>query len=123
MQGRYGVDDFGKFLVISGAIINLLGNFKYLWILKVLGLGIIVYAFYRIFSKKVHLRLAENRKYLVYQNSVIKKYNTISQQYSQRSTHKFYKCKSCRQAIRVPKGRGKIEITCPKCHTKFIKKT
>ena len=38
-------------------------------------------------------------------------------------THKYYKCPTCKQVVRVPKGRGKIEINCPKCHTKFIKRT
>ncbi|MCR4675383.1 MAG: hypothetical protein K5675_10245 [Lachnospiraceae bacterium] len=41
----------------------------------------------------------------------------------QKKIYKFYTCSSCGQKVRVPKGKGKIEITCPKCKNTFIKRT
>jgi predicted RNA-binding Zn-ribbon protein involved in translation (DUF1610 family) len=41
----------------------------------------------------------------------------------EKKRYKFFKCPACRQKIRVPKGKGRIEITCPRCGNRFIKKT
>jgi len=38
-------------------------------------------------------------------------------------THRYYRCPGCRQRLRVPRGRGNIVITCPKCHREFTKRT
>ena len=54
--------------------------------------------------------------------AVVKK-NNLKKRWAQRSTYRFFKCPQCKQTVRVPKGRGKICITCPKCKTEFIKKS
>ena len=51
------------------------------------------------------------------------KENNLKKRWAQRSTYRFFKCPQCKQTVRVPKGRGKICITCPKCKTEFIKKS
>ena len=75
-----------------------------------------VYAYFRILSKKVYKRTQENKKYL----GAI---NMTKTRWKQRKTHKFYRCPKCKTWLRVPKGRGKITITCVKCSTKFDKRT
>ena len=47
----------------------------------------------------------------------------LKQRWEQRKTHKFYRCKQCGVTIRIPKGQGQIEITCPKCGYKFVDRT
>lgn len=121
MVGRYGIDDFGKFLLIFGLVVSILGRFiPFVWLLSYAVLG---YAIFRALSKKIHLRMGENRKYLVYQNKAIMWYQKVKQRFDQRKTHKYFKCTACKQTVRVPKGRGKIKITCPKCQNSFVKKT
>lgn len=123
MQGRYGTDEFSRFLLIVAIVVGFLGNFKYLGLLSFLGTGIIIYTLYRMFSKSIHVRMAENRKYLLYQNKAITRFQRLKRRFDDRKTHAYFKCKTCSQTVRVPKGKGKIEIICPKCGGKFIKKT
>ena len=73
---------------------------------------------YFSFTFHVLLHLPEIAKY----RAVVKK-NNMKKRWAQRSTYRFYKCPQCKQTVRVPKGRGKICITCPKCKTEFIKKS
>lgn len=123
MQNRYGVDEFGKFLIVMGFVLNLLGNFRYFSVLKFVGTAMMVYCVYRMMSKKIYVRLSENRKYVGCKNRAVNWIRMKKERFAQRDTHRFFKCPSCKQIVRVPKRRGKIEITCPKCITKFTKKT
>ena len=120
MYGRNGVDAFSKFTLISSVIIFLIYGFWPYGIVKfILGLityGLMIYTYFRIFSKNVYKRVKENKKYL----GIV---NMSKTRWKQRKTHKFYKCPKCKTWLRVPKGRGKITITCVKCSTKFDKKT
>ena len=81
------------------------------------------YSYYRMFSRKIYQRAAENQKFLqkeqIARTWLTRKKNALIQS----KTHHIYKCPGCKQKIRVPKGRGKIEIRCSKCGTKFIKKS
>lgn len=128
MQGRNGVDDFAKFtmgvafasiiLAIfarNGSVISAL--------LDTIGLLAIVYTYYRILSKDISRRYQENQKYLSKTESLRIRFRKEKNMMEQRKTHHIYKCPGCGQKIRIPRGKGKIEIDCPKCHTKFVKKS
>ena len=123
MQGRYGVDQFSKFLSITAIIILLISSFTRSSLLNLLGMVIFIYAYIRIFSKDINKRYGQNQKYLFYADKVKKNFRGIKTSFSQRKTHKIFKCPNCSQKIRVPKGKGKIEISCPKCFTKFVRKS
>lgn len=124
MQGRYGVDQFSQFLSLAGLIIILISNFiPYGYILNIFGFVIFIYAYYRVFSRQTDKRYGENQKYLYKTEKVRKYFAGVKNRFQQRKTHKFFKCPNCKQRIRVPKGKGKIEISCPKCHTKFVRKS
>lgn len=84
--------------------------------LKVIGWLGIFYSIYRFCSKDVYRRREENRKFL-------QELEFLKLRISVRKTHKIYKCKGCGRKIRVPKGKGKIEISCPLCGNKFIRRT
>lgn len=115
MRGRYGYDDLNRLLIkigMAGFVLSIftgrivigevvsLGRIFY-WI----GLLVLVYCYFRIFSKNIYKRTQENNRFL------------------QRKTHHIYRCPGCKQKIRIPRGKGKIEIRCPKCGKTFIKRS
>ena len=121
MLGRYGVDAFGKFLlgaVVVLWVVNLFANnrFLYSWALLLM-----VYAYFRMFSKNTTKRYQENVKYLQLKNKLVSRVKSEKSQLKERKTHHIYRCPTCRQKIRIPRGKGRICITCPKCKTEFTK--
>lgn len=122
MQGRYGNDQFNRFLMIVTVICFILSLFG-LSPFYVLGIILFVYAYFRMFSRNIYKRSAENTAYLKYEYKVKQKISAFKRDMKQRKTHHIYKCPSCRQKIRIPRGKGKIEIRCPKCGQTFIKRS
>ena len=123
MVGRYGSDEFSLVLSIAGIIFSFLGNFKYLGFLYFIGTLMIFYSLFRSFSKNYEARRKELNWYLVWSMKPKAQIKLLMNQIRDRKTHRYFKCKSCKTVMRVPKGRGKIEITCPKCRAKVVKKT
>lgn len=122
MSGRYGFDQLNGFLCILSLILVVLGawlsGFLY-W----LGLALLLWCYYRIFSRNIQKRYAENMKYLSLQNQAKDWLARQKLRFGQRKVYRYFKCPHCKQSIRVPRGRGRISITCPKCGTSFIKKS
>ncbi|MCI6005997.1 MAG: hypothetical protein SOY73_07110 [Blautia sp.] len=128
MQGRNGVDNLSRFTmgVAFAAIILAIfaGSGSFLGsLLDTIGLLAIVYTYYRILSKDIPKRYEENQKYLQMTDKVRARFQREKNMMQQRKTHHIYTCPGCGQKIRIPRGKGKIEIDCPKCHTKFVKKS
>lgn len=121
MVGRYGVDDFSKFLLGTALALCILDIFIDNVILNSWFFVIIIYAYFRIFSKNTMKRYQENLKFLQIKNKVLSRWNSEKSIMKQRKTHHIYKCPTCQQKIRIPKGKGRICITCPKCKTEFTK--
>ena len=121
MTGRYGFDSFSKFLMSIALVLCVLDIFVDSIILHSWFIVIIVYVYYRMFSKNINKRYQENMKYLQIKNKVVAKLNSEKSIMKQRKTHHIYKCPTCKQKIRIPKGKGRICITCPKCKTEFTK--
>ena len=122
MQGRYGNDRFNQFLMIAALVCMVLSMFG-LNIFYMIAIGLMIYAYYRMFSRKIYRRSSENQWFLQKEQKVRSWLNVQKKTMAQRKTHHIYKCPGCKQKIRVPRGRGKIEIRCQKCGTKFIKKS
>ena len=129
MQGRYGVDELSRFtmgvalaLIILTMFVNIV-NRSVGSVLDFLGIAAIVYAYFRIFSRNIQQRYAENQKYLQMTSKLRLCFNKEKNLMKQRKTHHIYACPGCGQKIRIPRGKGKIEIECPKCHTKFVKRS
>lgn len=123
MVGRYGNDEFTLFLSIAGLILGLLANFKYLGFLYYIGAILIFFGLFRTLSKNYNARRKELNWYLLWSAKPKAEIKLLINRIQERETHKYFKCKKCKAVLRVPKGRGKIEITCPKCSAKVIKKT
>ena len=123
MQGRYGADQMGQMLSAVSMvflIISLFSRNQAWFLLAVIG---IVYNYFRMFSKNISKRYAENQKYLKMTAGIRRKFASWKSQLAQRKIYHIYRCPGCKQKIRVPRGRGKIEIRCPKCNTRFVKKS
>ncbi|MCI6120753.1 MAG: hypothetical protein MR696_03020 [Lachnospiraceae bacterium] len=123
MYGRNGVDSLGKFVLAISIIVMLLAGWTDSLILSYLSWIGVIYLYFRMFSRNIYKRSSENQWYL---NKTYKIRTFFYRQKNlllQRKTHHIYKCPTCRQKIRVPRGKGRIEIRCPKCNTRFIKKS
>ena len=127
MQGRYGIDQLSKFLLITGLAVVLLSAFfgetAVIMLLYIFGWGVVIYCYFRIFSRNVQKRYAENQAYLMKTYKIRNWFQNQKNIWQQRKVYHIYTCPSCKQKIRIPKGKGKIEVRCPKCGTTFIKKS
>ena len=116
----YGVDQFNRFLFGCSIAFLLLsifaGNFMY-----VLALACLIYSYFRMLSKNTQKRCKENLMYVGCTKHIRGWFNAWKLRFKERKTHHIYRCKKCGQNIRVPKGKGRICITCPKCKNEFIK--
>lgn len=121
MQGRYGVDQFGRTLFWATMICLIISFFVRTNVFYALALLLLVYSYFRMFSKNHAKRYAENQRYLALTAGVRKKFASWKKTRAQKKTHHIYRCPGCKQKIRVPRGKGRIAITCPKCHKEFIK--
>jgi hypothetical protein len=115
MMGRYGNDKLNMVILGTGVIASLLSIFirvaPFNLILSSVSYVLMAWAIFRTLSRNTYKRYQENRKYLM-----------LLQRLKDRE-HCYFDCPRCRQQVRVPRGKGKIAISCPKCKEKFIKKT
>lgn len=115
MAGRYGTDKLNTFILGAGVVLCLLSLFIRMPLINLLmtsgSYALMFWAIFRSLSRNTYKRYQENRKFLA-----------IMERAKDRD-HRYFSCPRCRQPVRVPRGKGKIAITCPKCREKFIKKT
>lgn len=116
MCGRNGMDDIGRVIFIVSLLVYFFAAFMRNSSLQVVALAGLVYTIYRVFSKDLRNRQEENRKYLQF-------LNFQKMRFEMRKDYRIFKCKGCGRNIRVPKGKGKLEITCPLCGRKEIHRT
>ena len=115
MVGRYGTDKLNMAILCAGLAACLVSGFfndpKINLLLTAVSYGLMIWALCRSFSRNTYKRYQENRKFLQF-------FDRLKDR-----EHRYYDCPKCRQVVRVPRGKGKIAITCPKCKEKFVKKT
>lgn len=134
-EGRYGVDSFSVFLLLVAALIL---GIPYMWIVSLILIGYVVF---RGFSRNAIARNREQWQFSRFMRSVgytlsrigrsvawacrplVRACSTLAMRIRERKTHVFVHCPSCHKLLRLPKGRGKLAVTCPLCHCAFIKKT
>ncbi len=114
MTGRYGTDKLNTAILTAGLIVCLVGVFvkgPVSLLFTVVSYGLMIWALCRTFSRNTYKRYQENRKYLMLVDRLKDR------------QHRYFTCPKCRQTVRVPRGKGKLAITCPRCKERFIKKT
>ena len=127
MVGRNGNDRLNLFLLPCGLVFLVVGSLlkgKALGTLfSVLAVASIAFFYFRLLSKNIYKRRAENEKFITLQNKVTARMRVLKERWVQRKDYKFFTCPSCHAALRVPRGRGKIQIVCRKCGTTFFGKS
>lgn len=123
MQGRYGVDEYSRFLVSAGLVAAILSVFVRNALLSALCWFILFYAYFRIFSRNINKRYRENLKYLEFKGRIKRFFQKGKNTAKQHKEYHIYTCPSCKQKIRIPRGKGKIEVRCPKCSHVFVKRS
>lgn len=116
MMGRNGQDELARTILIASLVLYVLTLFTGSAALNLVSWLGLVYTMFRCLSRNIAQRRSENEKFLSEQKF-------WKMKYQQRKTHKIFKCKGCGKTMRVPKGKGKLEITCPVCGTKTIRKS
>ena len=115
MVGRYGTDRLNMVILGVGLVASLLSvmiRFAPVnLVLFILSYGMMFWAIFRTLSRNTYKRYQENRKFLQFTGRMKDR------------EHRYFDCPKCRQMVRVPRGKGKISITCPRCREKFVKKT
>ena len=115
MMGRYGTDRLNMVILSVGLVASLLSVILRApvmdLVLFVLSYGMMFWAIFRTLSRNTYKRYQENRKFLQLVGRMKDR------------EHRYFDCPKCRQMVRVPRGKGKISITCPRCREKFVKKT
>ena len=121
MYGRYGIDKLSRALIVLSFILLMMERLlpKSLSGLIVISYVPIAIYIFRVFSKDIYKRQQENNKYLKIENSVVIWFKQKLNRAKDSKTHKYFTCPECKQKLRVPRGRGKISITCSKCKTVF----
>ena len=126
MQGRYGQDEFSRFLTASAFVLLILSLFvRPRWILTAIVWIILIYSVFRMLSKNIEARTKERTVYLNARNKLVRKWNYLKNRLKDRKEYNYYSCPGCKAHVRIRKpGKGKtIIVTCPKCHEQFQKKT
>ena len=115
MAGRYGTDRLNMAILGTGLAVCLISPFFNNALINLLftavSYGLMIWAICRSLSRNTYARYQENRKFLQF-------FDRLKDR-----QHRYYDCPKCRQVVRVPRGKGKIAITCPKCREKFVRKT
>ncbi|WP_235395630.1 hypothetical protein [Faecalicatena contorta] len=123
IRGRYGIDSFGRCTIFIALITIILARFTRSGFLSLFSWACIIYTYFRMFSRNIYKRSAENQAYLAKTYKIRCFFLRQKNRLLDLRTHHIYRCPGCRQKIRVPRGKGRIEIRCPKCNTTFIKKS
>lgn len=124
MHGRYGYDEFSRFLSITGIVLLFLSYIPFFRFLYFLAFILVIWAYVRALSKNIYKRQMERYKYLVIQDKIKQKFTLRKNIWRERKTHKYYKCPRCKAFVRImkPEKGKKIIIQCPKCGQEIIKK-
>lgn len=123
LYGRYGMDALSHFLSITALIFVIIGMFTSPEVFSGLAMAMWLIMIFRTYSRNTAKRQRELETYLRITEPMRSWFHLQRRKWSDRKTHRYYKCSQCKAPLRVPKGKGKIKIHCPKCGAEIIKKT
>ena len=125
-NGRNGFDSLSRFLSIAGLIILsasiALRIFHYDifgLVLSIIAIVVFAYAYFRALSRNISARHTENQAYLNLISGVKRNLNNRKDIHNDKKINKVVKCPNCSQKIRIPKGKGLLQVKCPNCRIEF----
>lgn len=119
---KYGADQFGMMIVIVALVFSLTATLTKIVFFSLISIVLMIYEMVRMFSTNYVKRRVENDHYLQFVLVLKRGWKMIVMNIKDHSHH-YYLCPNCHQMVRVPRGRGKIVITCPNCKKEFEKKS
>jgi predicted RNA-binding Zn-ribbon protein involved in translation (DUF1610 family) len=123
MIGRYGPDHLGVAMILLSIALTITHTFVQWVVILYISYLIAGLALFRMLSRNIARRRAENDMFIRYYWPIKTKISRMFGNMSSKNTHKVFNCPSCNNTLRVPKGKGKIQVTCPKCGERFFRKT
>lgn len=123
MYGRYGTDLLNLVLMIAGLIISMVAVLVRFWPLNIFSYILYFYAIFRIFSRNIPARQKEYYSFLKVWTPIQKWFRIKKTAFCERKQYKYFRCPNCHQYLRAPRGRGKIRVSCQRCHKEFNQKT
>ena len=127
MAGRNGADQLGRFLSFLTLVLLLLslvtGGTALSSVFWTLGLVSLVWGLFRSFSRNVGKRQRENEAYLRFTGRFRREAGGAKERFRQRKDYRFFRCPSCKTWLRVPRNKGRVQITCRQCGERFTRKT
>lgn len=123
MMGRYGNDQLNSALSIVSLVFLFVSMISGLGIIYYLALALLILSIIRSFSKNIYARRRENDRFLAVWRPIKHKFRIFFRKLKDRKHYRFYRCPGCKNTLRVPKGKGRIQVTCPRCGERFIKKS
>ncbi len=126
MYGRYGVDHLGKDTLILALIVSFIGVllnlFRAGWYalpFSLAGLLLMCLTIFRTLSRNINKRVLENHRYLNKTAKLRSWFQFNKTRFKDRKHYCYVKCPKCKNYSRVPKGKGRIKITCRSCKEQF----
>lgn len=124
MQKKYGIDEYGIFLVWIAIVAVLVAYFLKSTLLNGLSTFIVIYAIFRTMSTNILKRSQENQIFVENFIEPIKGvFGKANKDKAKDKGFKYISCPSCGQRLRIPKNKGKIKVRCPRCKEKFDAKS
>lgn len=122
MAGRNGSDQLGLALILSGLVLMIISSITGLVIIHYLGMAAYIYALFRMFSRNVGKRRAENEKYMNFRRNFKTNISQFFARMKNSKQFKYFRCPECKARLRLPRKVGEVTVTCGKCHHQFKKK-
>ena len=119
MSGRYGGDQLNSFVLIVVAILMVVNIFVNSWIMYICYMVLWIWTLFRMLSRNIYKRRAENEKFLKLWNPIKNKWKLMKNKRRDRKTHVYKKCPKCKSVLRLPRQKGKHTVRCPKCSERF----
>ena len=85
--------------------------------------ALMLLAMFRMLSRNISRRRQEDMAYCRLAQRFLQAVAPYRKRWMERKTHRYFHCPQCRATLRVPRGRGKIRITCRVCRHEFDRTT
>ncbi len=122
MYGRYGSDQLSIFLLVTYFVLYLISAITGLGFIYYISLAMIIYSLFRSMSRNIEKRRQENVQFLKLAGPALQ-WRKMRSTIRRDKEHRYFRCPNCKQYLRVPKGKGKLSITCRSCGTSFEEKS